>query len=259
MNQGYYNGGNYNNGQGYNPNPYYNNQNPNMYNNRNMPNGYYGQNPMNNRNPNMNNQNMNNPNMNKNPNKKDDKNKKSLLPLFIVLGALGLVAVILLIVFLVSSSGNNDKKEDKPQEPAVLQDKVVGNDTNGYITVPGDWVNYVDSQNADNAMIQFSSKDKKYIVTLVYYTETNINPYSGAAAIAKSLKDEGCTDLKAAKITLTDANYETYIVSGVYPDKTVMVTYFFEAEDGVTHCIMVEGPDATNNAFNIPATWKLKK
>jgi len=273
MNQGYYNNG-YNNANNAN-NPYYN---QGMYNNRNYPpnpnNPYYMNG--NRMNPNMpGNMNGQQPQQPQQPNKpgkiprsqrprkpRNLTNRKGgkLLPLFIIVGVLVVLAVILLIV-LITKPREEDKKpvEDNPiteKDQKVHAEQIVGSEENGYVSIPVEWVVFEDSVTKDEKMLQYSTTDAQYILTMDYY-DKKIDNYSGANNMAIAMKKDGATNLKAAKVDI--AGYNGYMVSGVYPDGVTLVAYFIQPEDGVTRCIMVEGPDPTNSAFNIPKTFQLKK
>lgn len=275
MNQGYYNNG-YNNNTNNANNPYYN---QGMYNNRNYPpnpnNPYYmngarmnGQ---------MNPQVPNPQQMPQQPTKpgkppkppkipRKDRprkpssltNKKSNIPLIIIVSVLVILAVILLIVLI--TKPRNEQVTPKPDNPTdqkvPVQEQIVGTDENGYVSIPVDWVVFEDSVTKDEKMIQYSTSDAQYILTMDYY-DKKIDNYSGANNMAIAMKKDGATNLKAAKVDL--AGYKAYMVSGVYPDGVTLVAYFIQPEeDGITRCIMVEGPDPTNTAFNIPKTFQLK-
>ena len=273
MNQGYYNGG-YNNNTNNANNPYYN---QGMYNNRNYPpnpnNPYYMNG--NRMNPNMQGQMPNNGNPNGQPVKQEKpkkvprkdrprkptdltNKKRSLLPLFIIVGILITLAVILLIVLLTRPREVDvtPTKPDNPTDYKVTAEQIVGTPDNGYVSIPVEWVVFEDSVTKDERMIQYSTPDAQYILTMDYY-DKKIDNYSGANNMAIAMKKDGATNLKAAKVDI--AGYTSYMVSGVYPDGVTLVAYFIQPEDGVTRCIMIEGPDPTNSAFNIPKTFQLTK
>jgi len=251
MNQGYYNNG-YNNNAN---NPYYN---QGMYNNRNYPpnpnNPYY----MNGRNGGRPPQQQPNNNMNNKPIKNNNGKKNSLFPLFVVVGVLGVLAIVLL-VLLITRSGKTQEEpvnKDPVIDVNVKTEQIVGNDKNGYVSIPSDWVVFEDTVTKDDRMLQYSTPDAQYILTMDYYDKT-IDSYSAANNMAIAMKKENATNLKAAKVDI--AGYNSYMVSGMYPDGVTLVAYFLQTEDGVTKCVMVEGPDPTNSAFNIPKTFQTKK
>lgn len=263
MNPGYYNNG-YNNNGGYNNGGYYNN--PNGYGNGMMP---PPQGMPNRPNVPMNNMNMNrNGNPNQNPNnrqpvkpvkpiKTNNNNKKGnpLLPLIIAAGVLG--GIVLILIILIFAGVFAKKEEPTPEPTPVVSDgQVVGTAQHGYITIPNDWVDFVDTNYQDETTIQYSTQDTLYIVTLGYYNDDKTTSRTAAAKLAQNLKNSNCTDLKASDKKKI-GEYATYQVSGVYPDGTMLMAFFFETEDGLTRTIMVEGPDANNKAFTVPYSFKL--
>lgn len=262
MNPGYYNNG-YNNG-GYN-NGYYNN--PNGYGNRMMP----PQGMPNRPNVPMNNNMNGNGNNNQNPNNKqvkpvkpiktnNNKNGNPLLPLIIAAGVLG--GIVLILIILIFAGVFAKKEEPTPEPTPSTQGQIVGTAQHGYVTVPNDWINFVDPDYNDETIKQYSTPNPDspdeplYIVTLGYYTDDKTTSRTAAAKLAQNLKNSNCSDLKASDKKKI-GEYATYQVSGVYPDGTMLMAFFFETEDGITRTIMVEGSDANNSAFNIPYSFKL--
>lgn len=245
MNQGYYN-------NGYNNNPYYNNQNPNMYPNRMMPNNMQrpvngGQRP------------MNNGNMPKPQKPKSSNSSKKMLPLIIVAGVLGLILVILFIVLLVTvvfNKGTDEPKQD-PQ-PSITEKTIkVGTATHGYVEVPSDWVSFYDTSVTDTTLIQYSSQDKKYIISIGYFADDQTDPKKAASQLALNFKNSNATDLKAWDNITVGSYTGAYKVQGKYDDGVILAGYFFQTPDGLTRCVMIEGPDTNNSAFAIPYTFTL--
>lgn len=72
------------------------------------------------------------------------------------------------------------------------------------------------------------------------------------------MQSEGVEKLTEATVTL--GKYSAYQVYGYYASDNVwLVCWFFEAEDGKTHYISIEGPDPSSEHFNIPKTFSLTK
>ena len=238
--QQYYNGNNqyYNqNGQYYNQNGQYYNQNGQYYNQNQGQQqnkfGIYNQQPMNN-------------------NKKKKFNiSKDLL---IKIGA-GLGVLLLLILIIVGFKSCNKKEPANVEydDDGYVQ---VGNDTLGYVKVPSDWVKFKDV-NAERG-IRYSDKDGVYIVSLDALSTDEISAEEFALGTANQLQQSGIPDIKGAQVKL--GNYQAYQIYGQQTTTgTWVLVYFFEAEDGNTHYVGIEGPDTENEAFKIPDTYTLKK
>jgi len=248
MNQGYYN-------NGYNNNPYYN-QNPNMYPNRMMPQN--GRMPVNGQRP----PTPNNGNMPTPQKPKNSSGVKKMLPLIIIAGVLGLILVILFVVLLVKVVFNKSTPESPPQQnpdPSVVENnnKKVGTDTHGYVEVPNDWVAFYDTQVTDTTLIQFSSQDKKYIISLGYFPVGQTDSKKAAAALALNLKNANATDLKAWDDITIGSYTNVYKVQGTYTDGITLAGYFFQTSDGATRCVMIEGPNKDDKSFGIPYTFTM--
>ncbi len=146
-------------------------------------------------------------------------------------------------VQIVSGSGDDTTTEATAPttEAEELGDtKPMGNDNCGYIDVPSDWVIFYEMggiQGADD-YYQMCSADGKTIITMCVYS--TVDAYTAACNVYESLSAEGgTTDLVSA--TATIGGYDAYQVYGEYSD-LYLVTYFFEAEDGLTHYVAVEFP-----------------
>lgn len=136
--------------------------------------------------------------------------------------------------------------------------KAMGNDNCGYIDVPSDWVIFYEMggiQGADD-YYQMCSADGKTIITMCVYS--TVDAYTAACNVYESLSAEGgTTDLVSA--TATIGGYDAYQVYGEYSD-LYLVTYFFEAEDGLTHYVAVEFPiDQAGSPIvqNIESSYRL--
>lgn len=265
-NQYYGNGQNYNgNNQYYNPNGQYNqngqynnnNNNRNaQYNNRNGQ--YYNQNAQYNQGQyNQNGQYFNKPNKfglydqpqqnNGNNNKKKKFNIDRALLNKIIMFA-GFAIVLLLIVFSINSCGKK-KAEDKD----VV---TVGTETYGYVSVPSDWVNFKNSSPIKSG-VQYSDITTTYIVTLDALSTKDISAKEYALGYANELEKVGVS-VQGAEVKL--GKYDAFQVYGQdQSSKKWVLIYFFEAEDGNSHYVGVEGPDKSNEAFAIPESFTLKK
>lgn len=140
-------------------------------------------------------------------------------------------------------SGEEDEEEE-------LEDQRVGNSSFGYVTIPGDWVAYQDA--ASNGSLQYT--DGSYIVTLKAVSSSDSTALSYATAVKQNFINDG-VDTTGATVSL--GKYKAYQVYGYYTSvQKWHVCWIFEAEDGKTHFISVEGPEKTS-AFKIPETFSI--
>lgn len=228
--------------QNYNNNPYYNNG---QYNNNNGQN-YSNQYPQN--------RNFGQPvNNNQKPKeKKPDKEKKKFTlsknMIIIIAAVLALIAIVTVIII-----KNNSSKE--PEEIVEADTRVVGNKTLGYVTIPIDWLKFKDVENVRG--LQYSDKDGEYILTLDAVVTSSLD--------ARGFIDQKKTELESVGITTEETvksigGYNAYQISGFYEEKNLwLMVWCFEAEDGYTHYIGIEGTDKENEAFKIAETFKLKE
>lgn len=140
--------------------------------------------------------------------------------------------------------GEEEEEEEEPEEQRV------GSSSYGYITIPGDWVAYQDSNS--NSSLQYT--DGSYIVTLKAVESSQSSALSYATAVKRSFEGDG-VDTTGATVSL--GKYKAYQVYGYYTSvQKWHVCWIFEAEDGKTHFISVEGPEKTE-AFKIPETFSI--
>ena len=193
----------------------------------------------------------------------------------IVINAVGLVLSILCIVisiwfwtvttavFEAAVNGENvykvieelEKEVEKEQTitPAITNTKTVGDDYYGYVKVPNSWIKFQDLDNS--SIFQYTDiGEGGYIITLNTYDE-NTAPYQAATNVKNHIIEEGNTaTVKAAYI----GKYFAYKVEAKYTDGTYFDAYLFNA-DGKLHYVAIEGPDNTNDSFDIPNTFSLTK
>lgn len=140
--------------------------------------------------------------------------------------------------------------EEEEEEEEELEEQRVGSSSYGYITIPGDWVAYQDTNS--NSSLQYT--DGSYIVTLKAVESSQSNALSYATAVKRSFEGDG-VDTTGATVSL--GKYKAYQVYGYYTSvQKWHVCWIFEAEDGKTHFISVEGPEKTE-AFRIPETFSI--
>lgn len=140
--------------------------------------------------------------------------------------------------------------EEEEEEEEVPEEQRVGSSSYGYITIPGDWVAYQDA--SSNSSLQYT--DGSYIVTLKSVESSQSSALSYATAVKRSFEGDG-VDTTGATVSL--GKYKAYQVYGYYTSvQKWHVCWIFEAEDGKTHFISVEGPEKTD-AFRIPETFSI--
>jgi hypothetical protein len=145
---------------------------------------------------------------------------------------------------------DEDYESIEEEEAEVPEEQRVCNSSYGYITIPGDWQEYEDA--ASNSSLQFT--DGSYIVTLKAVESASSSALSYATAVKKSFVNDG-VDTTGATVSL--GKYKAYQVYGYYTSvQKWHVCWIFEAEDGKTHFISVEGPEKTS-AFKIPETFSI--
>ena len=241
-----YNGqyNNMNNGQYYNNGQYPQNYNNNQYyNNRQQQ--YYNQYPQNNQ---QQQQPVNNNTAQKVKVKKEEPKQKLSMNVIIAIIALVVIIAVTAVIII------NHNSSDGPEEEEVIADtRVVGNKTLGYVTIPIDWLKFQDVE--DVRGLQYSDKDGNYILTLDAVITSSLD--------AREFIDQKKAELAASNIEVqetikTISGYSAYQISGYYEAKGLwLMVWCFEAEDGYTHYIGVEGIDKENEAFQIPETFSL--
>ncbi len=141
-------------------------------------------------------------------------------------------------------------EEEEEEEEEIPEEQRVGSSSYGYVTIPGDWIEYQDA--ATNSSLQYT--DGSYIITLKAVSSSESNALAYATAVKRSFEADN-VDTTGATVSL--GKYKAYQVYGYYTSvKKWHVCWIFEAEDGKTHFISVEGPEKTS-AFKIPETFSI--
>ena len=242
----------------YNGNQYYGNGQYYGGNNRNYNNGQYGQYNQNGQYGQYNQQYSQNsqyykqghkfglydqPQQNNNGKKSIDKNLLIKIGLFA-----GFAIILLLIVFAINSCGKKEKAH------CADDYKEVGSQALGYVCIPTDWVNFKDTNS--NRGLRYSDVSGTYIITIDGLPTSEINAQNYALGVANNLEKLG-VKVQGAESKIGDYNaYQVYGYSEESGKTTWILTYFFEANDGYTHYLGVEGPSKDNEAFKIPESFK---
>lgn len=142
-----------------------------------------------------------------------------------------------------------------PSDPVITDSsKVVGTDFYGYVKVPTTWVVFKDVDN--DSVYQYTDiGEAGYIVTLNTYEDTDTSALTAATNLLNNVKNEGAE--ATLKTAIVD-KYVAWVVDAKYSDTSYIDIYLFKA-DGKLHYVAIEGPDDTNENFNIPKTFSLTK
>lgn len=150
---------------------------------------------------------------------------------------------------------NEEKNIVTPSTPVITDStKIVGDDHFGYVKVPTTWVEFEDVDNP--SVYQYTDiGEAGYIVTLQTYEE-DVTPYQAATNVKNKIESEG----NEAKLTtaVIGTKYVAWKVDAKYTDGTYIDIYLFKA-DGKLRFVSIEGPDDTNDNFDIPKTYSVSK
>ena len=154
-------------------------------------------------------------------------------------------------------NGKEVKKETKPSPsptvtpspspttPTVIENdtKTVGDNEYGYIDIPTNWYKFYDVDGNDSLQYSYASQ---FIVSLNYLDDTTHTAREYASNYYYNKQnDPNVTGVTSAMVNIgKNKEYTAYQVYMYYEsDATYLVTYWFEAEDGKTHYIALEGPE----------------
>lgn len=147
---------------------------------------------------------------------------------------------------------------------------VVGDDTLGYLKLPGKWTkgsvagaSATAIQYVNNESYNGSTANGSYIVTLNVWNKT---PDSTATAKTTSeaeanyyrTNDPDASNISVELVKL--GKFDAYKLSCQYKsDKVWVITWYIDGDDGLVHIIQVEGLDLTNDFFKIPESFSFTK
>lgn len=191
----------------------------------------------------------------------EKKEKKSNKLVFIILGAIGLLLVIGGIVAILVL-GN--KKEPAAPPKTKNTGTVVENDGKslrigssdfGYVSVPNDWVKFVDTSGSDT--LQYTDNGT-WIITLYSVPKSTKSAEDWASYVHDNLILDGATNVNTTKSKISD--FDAIEVSGYYKDDNIyLTTWFFEDGKNLTHYLALEGPDKTGDNYNIIKSFSTNK
>ena len=193
-------------------------------------------------------------NVNRSKHKKRGANNNMMWVLFGAGGIIILLLVILIIILLFSNKfgGNTQPYSFNGNDEDSIR---IGNGSFGYLTVPKNWNVFID-ENAQNT-IQYTD-GAGWIVTLFATSNSVIASKNWATNVANQMQNDGAIDVAMGEDSVN--NYHGYKVFGYYENSnTYLAAWFFEAEDGNTHYIAIEGPNRYDDNYDIIYTFNLKQ
>ncbi len=163
-------------------------------------------------------------------------------------------------VQVVGSSGDDPTTSATTESQELGDTKPMGSVECGYVDVPVDWIEFTEIGGIDgaDASYQMCSPDVKTIITMCTYS--SVDSYTAACNVYESLAAEG-DSLNLVSATATIGGYDAYQVYAEYSD-LYLVTYYFTAEDGLTHYVAVEFPvDQAGSPIvqNIETSYRLEQ
>lgn len=199
---------------------------------------------------------LNAKNVNDAANKTSKKTAKVII--ITILVTLGIL-IVLLAIFILFVSVSVDFKQEGPNcpEPAqVAPNQIrIGAEGYGFLTIPNSWnpISEVES----GSSIQYGNG--VWIISLNAANTANFPASYYASEIEKNLKQQSST----ATVNIIQEkliNYTAYKIAAFYPEyQKHLIAWIFEAEDGNTHYIAVEGPTGNASEYSLPQTFGICK
>ncbi len=161
-----------------------------------------------------------------------------------------------------SRSIAQSEKKDAPAQNT----KRVGTDEFGYVSVPEDWVSFVEATGGTDW--QYSDPTGTSIITLNTFSTEGlteeekkaVSPETAAQSVWFNIENGGGTSaIEGAKVEF--AGFEAYQVYAAYEDGTFLVTWCFEPGDGQIHYAAAEGTgDGVSEVVSIlESTWAMSE
>lgn len=133
--------------------------------------------------------------------------------------------------------------------------KRIGSADYGYLSVNNNWHRFHDVDG--NNTLQYSYANV-WIISMYAVDSKTLDSNTYANNVKTKMESENATMITST--TSFVGNYKAYKVSGYYSDDNAwLMTWFFEASDGKTHYISIEGPDRYSENFDIINTFSLEK
>lgn len=138
-----------------------------------------------------------------------------------------------------SSSGTESMEESI----SAQETKRVGQDIYGYVSIPENWVNFI-NEGAQEDSIQFSDPTGSDIITLSAALNPEQDPKAVLNAVAESMVSEGAEDVTGATVSLN--GIDAVQVYGYYASEDIFfIAWAFLSEDGYMHFVSAEGSIST--------------
>ena len=154
-------------------------------------------------------------------------------------------------------------KEVKKELPSK-ETKEIGNDTYGYINVPNNWVLFHDIDGNDSVQYSYANI---FIVSMNILEDNSYTAKEYAQNyMYNKQQSNDVEDVTGATLKIGEnEQYTAYQVYMYYPEDSIyLITYWFEAEDGKTHYLALEGPEEYNDIklsdlLYIPESFHIEK
>jgi len=169
---------------------------------------------------------------------------KTLIIIIISAAALLIIGGIVAVLLVVNSASRvltNNLTNNLTTTPIVQvaesTTKRVGNSDVGYVTVPKDWVKFIDVDAP--SVFQYSDGTEDYILTMAANSSTTNTPEEMATALQQQMTAEGATDVTGAIVTV--GGYSAYKNYAIYTDvNKFFVSWSFADENDKLHFISIE-------------------
>lgn len=194
-----------------------------------------------------------------------------LIVVIIILSVLLLSAIgFIVIKYVIPSMEPDTPVVDPTPTPTTTQeeDTIMGNDTLGYLKLPGEWLKASVNGASDKALQYIEKKTNtgstatgSWLVTLNVLDKTYTTSAKEAANNEANYYNTMDSDASNVQVELDKiGSYTAYKLSCQYiSDKVWVITWYFEPGDGLVHVIQVEGLDLDKDYFEIPNTFSLTK
>ena len=131
----------------------------------------------------------------------------------------------------------------------------IGDENNGYLIVPDTWAEAAISTKVQYANYQDGTVTAVLSMDNVSTLENSAEDW--ATTIYNTEKNDSKTKTVDASTTKI-GNYTAYKVEKERNDGYKQIGWFFETEDGKTHCIIIGGNTLTEDTLSIVDTYTLK-
>ena len=179
--------------------------------------------------------------------------------LIIAAAAVAVVLIIVVAVILIANSGNKsnnrtDKQtvKEEPEEnppinvkPATIR---IGTELHGYVDVYDTWSPITEEGNS--VAYKYGDEDGLYSVTLNSAAITDVTAKAFADGHYARSNSDGSTNVEMSTTKMGKGNYTGYLLK-YQPAGTESwnYEYIFEANDGRTHFVLVQGPNESDKSF----------